>query len=221
MKSEFRKKILNFIKQNSKKIKNDESVIDLGAGELRYKRYFSHCNYKSQDLGVGDEDWYFNDIDIKSPIYDVPVEDNSFDYIVCTQVLEHLEYPDKAFLEFYRILKPGGKVLLTAPLGQGEHQVPYDFFRYTQYGLKSLGERSGLKLTYIDPHGGIFINLEYILWRAIHQLLPFQQNPLFKYFTLFITLPFKFISGVISVILDILDTKKIYTLNYNCIYEKK
>jgi SAM-dependent methyltransferase len=212
--------ILSFVKENASKIKPNQKILDAGAGELRYKKYFNHCKYVSNDLCVGDEAWYFKGIDIKSSIYKIPVKNNSFDYILCTQVLEHLEYPELAFKEFYRILKKGGKIILTAPLGQGEHQIPYDYFRYTQYGLKSLGKRNKLKLTYIKPQGGIFINLEYMLWVAIFQILPFQKVTIIRYITFLIFLPIKFLSGIIFVLLDSLDTKKIYTNNYNCIYIK-
>lgn len=213
--------ILSFVRTEAKKIPKSASVLDAGAGELRYKKYFDHCKYVSQDLCVGDKEWYFNDIDIKSNIYNIPVENESFDYILCAQVLEHLEFPDLAFKEFSRILKKNGKLLLTAPLGQGEHQTPYDFFRYTKYSLKSFGERYSLKLSYIKPAGGIFINLEYILWQAKDVLVPFRAFVPLKYFFYIIFLPFKYISGIVFVVLDIFDRDKNYTNNYSCIYEKK
>jgi SAM-dependent methyltransferase len=209
-----------FVAKNAKKIKPDQTVIDIGAGELRYKQYFNHCKYTSQDLCVGDNNWDFSHIDIKSTVYSIPVSNESFDYILCTQVLEHLEYPEKAFQEFNRILKKGGKLILTAPLGQGEHQTPYDFFRYTQYGLKSLGERVGLKLKIIEPQGGVFINLEYILWWGIMSTLPFKNNILVRYSYHTVSLPIKFITGLVFYVIDYFDTKKNYTNNYNCIYEK-
>ncbi len=212
--------LLTFIKNEARKLPNNTKILDAGAGELRYKKYFLHCNYVSNDLCIGDDDWYFDNIDIKSTIYEIPVESESFDAILCTQVLEHLEFPEKAFMEFRRILKKGGKLLLTAPLGQGEHQVPYDFFRYTKYGLKSLGERCGLKLVYIEPHGGIFINLEYILWQSKNVFLPFLDIALIRYFYFILFLPLKVISGVVFIFLDLFDREKVYTNNYNCIYEK-
>ena len=212
--------ILNFVKKESKKISAGSHILDAGAGELRYKKYFSHCDYVSQDLCVGDKVWYFDEIDIKSNIYNIPVENQSFDYILCTQVIEHLEFPDLAFKEFNRILKRGGKLLLTAPLGQGEHQIPYDFFRFTRYALNSLGKRNGLNLVYIRPAGGIFINLEYILWQAKNILFPFKKTLALRYFFYLLFFPLKFISGFIFYFLDLLDIEKKYTNNYCCVYEK-
>lgn len=212
--------LLTFIKIEAKKLPLGTKILDAGAGELRYKKYFDHCNYVSNDLCVGDDAWYFDAIDIKSTIYEIPVENGSFDVILCSQVLEHLEFPEKAFTEFSRILKKGGRLILTAPLGQGEHQIPHDFFRYTKYGLKSLGERCNLRLIEIKPQGGIFINLEYILWQAKCVFFPFQDVAAARYFYFIIFLPVKFVSGAVFVFLDFFDKKKIYTNNYNCVYKK-
>ena len=66
--------LLSFVSSEASKIKPNKSVLDAGAGELKYKKYFNHCKYVSQDLCIGDEQWYFNDIDIKSSIYDIPVK---------------------------------------------------------------------------------------------------------------------------------------------------
>jgi len=213
--------ILKFVKTEAKKIPAGKSILDVGAGELRYKQYFQHCHYVSQDLGVGNNEWYFDNIDIKSTIYNVPVKKNSFDYVLCTQVLEHLEYPDRAFKEFHRILKKNGKLILTAPLGQGEHQIPYDFFRYTKYSLKNLGERYGLRLVYIFPHGGIFINLDYMFGSALWKLIPFKKYQFMRYLWFLLLSPVLVVLGAISLFLDSFDREKDYTLNYNCVYIKK
>lgn len=212
--------ILTFVKKSSEKIKSNDKIIDIGAGELRYKKYFEHSSYVSQDLCIGDGDWFFDDIDIKSSVYNIPVSEKCFNYVLCTQVLEHLEFPEKAFEEFSRILKTGGEMFLTVPLGQGEHQAPHDYYRYTKYALRGLGERHGLKLTEINPQGGIFINLEYILWQSVNKLIPFNKYRIVRYSVFFSLLPLKFISGIVFCLLDMCDGEKSYTNNYNCIYEK-
>jgi SAM-dependent methyltransferase len=212
--------LLSFVKEQASLIKPGSSVLDAGAGELRYKRYFDHCQYKSNDLCVGDNEWYFDAIDIKSTIYDIPVKAESFDHVLCTQVLEHLEFPELAFKEFDRVLKPGGTLIVTVPLGQGEHQVPYDFYRYTRYALKSLGARNHLELTDIRSQGGIFINMQYMLWQAVSILTPFKKNVAVRYGLFIILMPVKFASGLIFNFLDIFDREKTYTNNYNCVYKK-
>lgn len=213
--------LLFFVKAWASRIKPSESVLDVGAGELKYRSYFAHCKYVSNDACIGNKEWYFDEIEIKSSAYEIPVDDKSFDYILCTQVLEHLEFPERAFAEFYRILKSGGRLILTAPLGDGEHQAPYDFFRYTRFGLKSLGKRHDFDLAYIEPQGGVFINLEIILWQAIYTLLPFRRFLMIRIFYFVVLLPLKFSSGIVFNFLDLFDRKKVYTFNYNCVFLKK
>lgn len=212
--------LLSFVKAQARSIPSSKNILDVGAGELKYKEYFAHCKYVSNDLGVGSSQWYFDQIDIKSTIYKIPVETASYDYVLCTQVLEHLEFPELAYEEMSRILKPGGKLIVTVPLGQGEHQTPHDFYRYTQYALRGLGKRHGLRMTFIQPQGGIFINLEYMLWQTIGLFIPLSVSPLIRYPVFLILTPLKFVSGIIFIMLDVLDRKKTYTLNYNCVYKK-
>jgi len=98
--------------------------------------------------------------------------------------------------------------------------VPFDYFRYTQFGLKLLGEKNGFKIVSIEPHGGIFINIEFMMWEALSKFFP-TENPVAGYVVRFIILlPLKILSGTIFNILDVLDRKKEFTLNYNVVYKK-
>ena len=66
----------------------------------------------------------------------IPVESGKYDLVLMTQVLEHLPEPAKVLRELYRVLKPGGTLWLSTPFYYEEHEVPYDFYRYSQYGLR-------------------------------------------------------------------------------------
>ena len=68
---------------------------------------------------------------------------DSFDSVLCNQVLEHVFNPDYFLSEIHRVLKPSGKLLLTVPFVWDEHEKPYDFARYTSFGLTSLLEKNG------------------------------------------------------------------------------
>lgn len=213
-------RLLRFVHKVAAIVKPDEKVIDVGAGELKYQKYFSHCNYISNDLGLGDVEWVYDNIDIISSADDIPVAPASFDHVLCTQVMEHIEYPDRVFQEFHRILKPGGLLHLTAPLCAVEHQAPYDFFRYTKYGLDSLGRRCGLEMIFIEPHGGVFVNMEIMFWCAFWGMVPFERFSHARYVLYFLVLPLKVLTGSLSIVLDFFDFKKDYTINYNVIYRR-
>lgn len=221
--SDFRLK--EFVKMVSKKVKSNQSILDAGAGECQYKPYFKHANYVSQDLGIGDTNWDFSGVDIKSEIYDIPVKGASFDYILCMEVMEHLKYPHRAFKEFGRILKPRGKLFIVCPLTWGEHQIPHDYFRYTRYALKMLADDSGFKTKKIEPMGGRFLVLAQIIYETFNlSLSSFFRRRYLKYIGyIYGILFFPIIFVLISCLyfLDKTDKSKHLTMQYECIFIRR
>lgn len=137
-------------------------VLDIGAGTCPYRALFAHCDYKTHDfkrytgekLGGTKE---YGKIDYESDICAIPVKDNSFDVIVCTEVLEHTPEPIEALREMSRILKEGGRLFLTAPLGSGLHQLPYHYYGgFTPEWYKHFCSKFGLYVSEISSNGGFF-----------------------------------------------------------------
>jgi SAM-dependent methyltransferase len=69
------------------------------------------------------------------------IRDGAFDVVLCTEVLEHLPEPQRAIDEIYRVLSPGGELLLTTRFLFPLHDTPHDYFRFTKYGLRHLLRR--------------------------------------------------------------------------------
>lgn len=76
--------------------------------------------------------------------------------MLCTQVLEHVPDPSAALAELRRVLKTRGSLLVTVPFVGELHEEPYDFFRYTSHGLRSMLEVAGFEPVKIGPLGGAF-----------------------------------------------------------------
>ena len=124
------KKMLANVAPNSK-------LLDAGAGEQKYRKHCDHLDYYSQDNtaydGKGDaigghvEGWQYGSTDYICDIADIPIGCNSFDVVLCTEVLEHLPDPLVAMTELARILRPGGTLLLTAPFCSFTHFSPFFF----------------------------------------------------------------------------------------------
>ncbi|MBU6407886.1 MAG: methyltransferase domain-containing protein [Alphaproteobacteria bacterium] len=68
----------------------------------------------------------------------IPFPDATFDYVLCTEVLEHVENPGELIAEMRRVLRPGGLIVATVPFSARVHHAPHDFHRYTRYRLASL-----------------------------------------------------------------------------------
>ncbi len=77
-------------------------------------------------------------IQVQADAYHLPFRDNAFEVALCTEVLEHLHTPVHALREIHRVLKPGGKLLLTTPFAYPIHYAPTDYYRYTRFGLEHL-----------------------------------------------------------------------------------
>lgn len=159
--------VTRFVQSVARDLPTGSSVLDAGAGECVYRRFFSHCDYKSIDLGVGEPQWNYDNLDFVGPLHAMPIDDGVFDSVLCTQVLEHLEWPRESVAEMYRVLKPEGRLYLTVPMAQNEHQVPYDFFRYTSYGLKSICLHAGFRSVEVIPLGGLLARWAYELPRGL------------------------------------------------------
>jgi SAM-dependent methyltransferase len=124
-------------------------VLDVGAGSYpRYKNLFSFNEYVSMDVSPG------KDIDIVGKIEEIPSTDNSYNSIICTQVLGDVYNLNKAFKELYRILKPNGVVLITESLFDPLHDEPRDYWRFTEHGLRRLATDAGFLVEVLERRGG-------------------------------------------------------------------
>ncbi|MFH1997248.1 MAG: class I SAM-dependent methyltransferase [Patescibacteria group bacterium] len=121
-----RQELKKFIQKHS----SDKLTLDLGCSNSPYSKYFlNRVGFDIQD-GKG--------VDIIGDAHKLPFEDEKFDVILCTEVLEHLHSPHIAISEMKRVLKLNGKLILTTRFIFPIHDSPNDFYRYTKYGLKYL-----------------------------------------------------------------------------------
>jgi len=124
-------------------------VLDAGAGHAPYEHLFDHARYEAADFNKVVGKKYTQQTYI-CDLASIPVEDARFDYVVFNQVMEHLPDPSAVLRELRRVLKPGGQMICSTPLFYEEHDTPYDFYRYTQYGLRHLLNEAGFELVHFD-----------------------------------------------------------------------
>jgi SAM-dependent methyltransferase len=91
------------------------------------------------------------EVDLNGPL---PFPDRTFDSVLLTEVLEHVRQPDLLLAEIHRVLRTDGRLVLSVPFYYCLHETPNDYYRYTEYGLRHLSERAGLKIANLVPLGG-------------------------------------------------------------------
>jgi len=131
-------------------------LIDLGCGKVPL--YQAYKDYITDSLCV---DWPASLH--KNPFLDtecdlnlsLPFQDEQFDTIVLSDVLEHISNPQQLCDEMHRILKPDGKVVLNVPFFYKLHEVPHDYFRYTKFALLKFANDSGFNVVKIQEVGGL------------------------------------------------------------------
>lgn len=137
-------------------------VLDAGAGDGPYRHHFSHANYEAVDFEQVPGKTYSGN-NYVCDLAAIPVEDCRFSLVFFSQVLEHIAEPRAVLAELHRVLKPGGQIWASAPLFYEEHEQPYDFYRYTQFGLRRLFEEAGFRELEIDWLEGYLGTISYQL----------------------------------------------------------
>lgn len=199
-------------KDFAKLVKEGEYVLDAGAGRAPYRSLFSRAHYETADFEMVDKKYRPSTYvcDLKS----IPVENERFHYIVFNQVMEHLPNPLAVLREFRRVLKPEGKLICTCPLFYAEHETPYDFYRYTQFGHRYLFDKAGLEIESLDWMEGYFGTIGYQM-ESIYKDLPINPAKFpvgaLGYLVVPIFVSVKYASFVLAGLFYRLDTRFRYT----------
>jgi SAM-dependent methyltransferase len=148
-------------------------VLDAGAGATKYRPYFAHCRYEAQDFCryEGPLVKYGANINYVCDISSIPLPDACLDVILCTEVFEHVVDPMAVLKEFSRLIKPGGRVFLSAPLLSSLHMEPFHYYGgFTPHWYRHWLPRSGFSVDSILPVGGpgrtsvVYIQSMYTVW---------------------------------------------------------
>jgi len=120
-------------------------VLDVGCGRKPYRRFVPATRYVGADVDTPATRDY-GEVDVYYDGRTLPLADGSFDGVLCSQVFEHVFAPREFLAEIARVLRPGGTLVLTTPFAWDEHEQPYDFARYSSFGLKAVLEQAGFEV---------------------------------------------------------------------------
>jgi len=121
-------------------------LLDVGCGQKPYQPLFACTEYIGMDVEQSGHPHQAERVDVFYDGRTFPFPAVSFDGVVCNQVLEHVFNPDEFLCEIHRVLKPDGMLLLTVPFVWDEHEQPYDYARYTSFGLRHLLQMHGFRV---------------------------------------------------------------------------
>lgn len=151
------------------------SLIDIGCGTKPYAALLKP--YVAGHVGVDHEAGFHSkdNVDLFGTAYAIPAPDAAFDSALCTAVLEHLEEPEQALRECYRVLKPGGVAIYSVPFIWHLHEEPRDFYRFSKYGLDYLFKKVGFEVVEIKALSGFWITFGQLL---VYNLYRLNRGPL-------------------------------------------
>lgn len=147
------------------------SLVDLGCGMVPYYEW-----YKDRVDRITCVDWYSSlheskHIDVFADLNQtLPLVDGVADSVLSTSVLEHIREPKVFFQEVSRILAPDGHLVLSVPFQYNLHEEPFDYYRYTSYGLEHLAKEAGLEVVSLQNYGsalGVIVDVSSKVFSSI------------------------------------------------------
>ena len=215
-----------WIAEQAARVPTGSRVLDVGAGSAPYRALFAHCDYKTQDFAQLRDDQLrhggYAPIDVVCEANAIPVPDASFDVVICTEVLEHVPEPIAVVREFGRIVAPGGRLILTAPLGSGIHQEPYHFYGgYTPFWYQRFLQEAGFDSITIAANDGTLRHVAQETIRFARMTRPFGFAA--PWYVHLLWLPFWLILApilalavpVAARLLDRFDSEQRFTVGYH------
>jgi SAM-dependent methyltransferase len=157
-----REPILDFVSRVAAETEPGISVLDIGAGDAPYRELFEHTRYVTTDWAQSLHPGA-RGADVVAPADAVPLDDASFGLVLCTQVLEHVPEPSGVLGECFRVLEPGGRLALTVPLLWELHELPHDYYRYTEPGVRYLLDKAGFVEVAVSPRSDGFSTVAQLL----------------------------------------------------------
>ena len=210
-----------------KSLKNGLKMLDAGCDSQRYRKCCNHLEYTSQDFaqydgkgdGIGLHSGRMNypKIDYIGNIWKINEKDNTFDIILCTEVIEHIPYPNETIKEFSRLLKSGGELLITAPFISLPHMTPYYYYSgfYKQWYI-DMAKENNMKVIEIIENGNAY---DFVA-QELNRVANYSNN---KFMKILLKLYFRIFTIPILNFLSLQDTKskEFLTFGYQVVMRKE
>lgn len=176
-------------------------LLDFGCGSKPYKNLFTNVSsYIGVDIEYESYGHEKEDIDYFYDGKNLPFDDNRFNLVFSTEILDHVPDIQYCLKEINRVLKPKGKLLISIPFAFPEHELPYEFRRLTRFGIVQVFEDNGFKLIKYRCFGSFIRVIFQLKIMYVHDLL-YTKN---KYINLLINSIFISLITLIGLIFSFL-----------------
>ncbi len=159
-------------------------VLDFGCGNKPYKDLFIFKKYIGIDLKESGHAHKNEDIDVYYNGKNIPFDAEYFDSVFSSEVFEHVFNINEILKEVNRVLKPDAYLLITMPFVWNEHEEPYDFARYTSFGVTYLLEQNGFKVEAFEKSSNFVEAIFQMVCLYLNQII-FPKN---KYINFLLTI---------------------------------
>jgi SAM-dependent methyltransferase len=177
-------------------------ILDFGCGSKPYESLFVNASsYTGVDIEVSGHSHEHSKVDVYYDGKTLPFPDEHFDAVVSFEVFEHVFNIDETLREIRRVLKPGGQILITTPFAWDEHEIPYDFARYTSYGIRNILERNSFDVLEIKKTTTYVLTVCQMFIAYLTQHVLPKNKILSKTAQLFLVFPLNIVSLFLDVIL--------------------
>jgi len=193
-----RRGLYKSIKKHSLKL--DGKLLDFGCGSKPYRKLFEVSQYVGLDIEESGHDNSNEDIDVNYDGKTIPFEDNYFDSVFTSEVFEHIFNLDEILTELNRVCKIDAKLLITIPFVWDEHEIPYDFARYTSFGIKHLLERHGFEIIELEKTT-TYVQTVFQMWNAYVFQHVLKSGIIAVLFTPILITPVTIIGQILSFVL--------------------
>jgi SAM-dependent methyltransferase len=189
-------------------------LLDIGCGNKPYKALIEQKvnKYIGCDIIQSSE----NCVDIICDAANIPLPADQFDTIICTQTIEHVEQHQLLINEAFRLLKPGGKFILSGPMYWPLHEEPYDFFRFTKYGFGYILRKAGFEILEQKSNGGKWSLCGQVIIQTIYPQLNKRRTFKWKILRFIVNKIFGGIKGInkFFITMDVREKDEKNTMNY-------
>ena len=205
-----RRELFKNIRQAGAGVKG--KLLDFGCGIKPYRSCFPGVGeYIGLDFDGGGSPYQKQMVDVFYDGHTIPFGDGHFDALLATEVLEHIFNPDEIVAEWSRVLKKGGSAIITCPFAWPEHEQPWDYARYSSFGVAALLEKHGFRVIECRKTGNWYITIIQLWVMYLYYLIP--KWPVVSQL-LFLVLCFPFLLlGLIGYILPVKVGRKELYLN--------